>query len=657
MFTVIIAEKELIENIKGYRLFLNSFIDQENVAFCPWNPEAESVAESVPTLVQTVANKKSWRAMIICGEEGLEKKNPFDLVTEEIPGREEGMEDDEFRRLRLEAKVRAYEQAAKQPLTRLVNLLCEAPVVSAGLNHYEDRDPEYAHYQKVMEVQKTVRQGILQGYQLEVDLPQEVLCIARRTFDQQEYDLIGDWSDYYEEEYSRFYDRNLYLNKMRYLIFDILPRSHKNYSFDYLRFLYAALLLSRNEAPPDSLRFNRVYSIECVNDEDSLRSLLRNYDAKLACTREMLESKCVILEEESKEKLSDREAETLYRGRIAINVPMNPFFDREVMLFDHSETGLATDCPADEDYQWSGFFRRAMKALQKYFKMARRSLKIASEQFHDYNSMDNRKVCGLTPFQLEDLKEFVEEEERGMVETATSPIHDTERYYKRLHAEDKAICNKIETRMTRVTTVLLGLGALILYLIGYVPLLISNNNNGGTFAMSSLICFGGVGLLAVIAFVCLFFLRHSLKQLYRRYNSAMLGVHNDVSESCRAYGKYLSHACNMMRGYSALNYYEEHDHPALLRGRLLKKHISDITRAQEVIREVFGSYAEDADPDSITQAEPYPFDFERAVDYDYPVPFTKGISRTIEFMQPGYYVEIPVDFVKQIVLRREELYD
>ena len=55
--------------------------------------------------------------------------------------------------------------------------------------------------------------------------------------------------------------------------------------------------------------------------------------------------------------------------------------------------------------------------------------------------------------------------------------------------------------------------------------------------------------------------------------------------------------------------------------------------------------------------ESYPYDFSRPVDFPYPIPYSDGMKSQIEFMQSGSKVQIPVNFVKRITVRREELYD
>ena len=57
------------------------------------------------------------------------------------------------------------------------------------------------------------------------------------------------------------------------------------------------------------------------------------------------------------------------------------------------------------------------------------------------------------------------------------------------------------------------------------------------------------------------------------------------------------------------------------------------------------------------QVGAYTYDFTRTVDFSYPVPYTEGMRRQIEFLQPGSTIQVPVDFINRITIRREELYD
>ena len=56
-------------------------------------------------------------------------------------------------------------------------------------------------------------------------------------------------------------------------------------------------------------------------------------------------------------------------------------------------------------------------------------------------------------------------------------------------------------------------------------------------------------------------------------------------------------------------------------------------------------------------ANSYPYDFTRPVDFHYPLPFELTKNTHIEFLEKGNMVEIPVDFIQCMRVRREDLYD
>ena len=690
MFTVVIAEKEHIDSIKEYSAFLKPFINEKQVAFCQWKPAARSLAEAVPSLSRSVSTKNEWRAIILCDNSGLKLKNPFEPVTYLAPEpehitaeqaeAEEAMEDDlplteeeelllqkdkleaiyspELRRYMervQKAKFAAFDQAAEQPLTRLVTYLCEHPTVTGGRNRASD-DPEFAEYVAEIQRKAELRQQIINGEKLDITLPAEVICVARRTCTDAEYDIATAWTPHLETEYSRFYDWNLYFDKMRYLVFDLLPENHRNYAFDYLRFLYALMLLANNELPAGAVQPNRVYRFDCENDEDSLDRLLSLYDAKLALTGELLEEKIAAIRDKQKQRLTDQEAEQIFCSNISVPVSVDGSFDSRAMLVNPHRFGLSGDCPAVEKDVWSDQYDTSRKTLQKYLKQPRRAVKRSAADMLRLNRVESDKVQYLNEFQLEDVQEHIHNEELQMVRTETGSFADIRRYEEPMAEADGRIRKKIATRMPKKTTLALGTVVLLVFLGGFLPLLLSNRSEPESLKYALLLMVSAVGIMAVVAFGCLISLRGGLRRLLLDFNGVMNGIKNDVNDNLRRFSKYLSHACNVMRGYSALKYRQENGDPDTHQIRVYQKHISDIVGTREELRAVFGTYMTgQLDPEK--QVQEYPYDFSRPADYPYPFPYTEGDGRLIEFMNRGSFAEVPVDFVKRVTLRREELYD
>ena len=133
LFTVIIAEKKHIEAIREYDFFLKPFLRTDQVVFCQWDTEARTLEEAVPELVSAVDRRSEWRLIVLCDAAGIGQKNPFDRVHYVPPQREEDDEDSYLLRC-FRAKISAYDKAAQLPLTFLMTHLCQAPLISGGVD-------------------------------------------------------------------------------------------------------------------------------------------------------------------------------------------------------------------------------------------------------------------------------------------------------------------------------------------------------------------------------------------------------------------------------------------------------------------------------------------------------------------------------------------
>lgn len=673
MFTVVIAEKTHIDSIQEYKVFLKPFIDDARVVFCEWRPEEMTLADSVPHLTDAVARQKEWRAVVLCDGAGMEKKNPFERVEFTPPAYQPLTETEDIElllqhrqnyldQLKTE-KFRAFEQAVRQPLTRLMTHLCEGPLLTRNKNSRvaEHMDPvdrlDYLEYQEESWKKQELREQIIAGEKRTISLPVEVVCVARRTHTQQEYDINTSWQPHEDIEYSRFYDWNLYFDKMRYLVFDVLPEGHPDHEFDYIRFLYAMMILANNDTPTGVLRPNRVFCMNCENDKAALVDLLSLYDAKLAQTDCVLSGKIADVLSTEKPRLSDRDARMIFCSNINVPVTLPADVERGDLFANPSALGLSTDCPRDEYGEWERSYHGARKALHRILKQPRRALKSAAADMRRMNHVDLGKASILNEFQAEDVKEYTGEEELNMVSVETPDLYDVEHYENQMAKENKKVHRKIETRMTRKVTIAVGAAVLALYLVGFLPLLFNNRVDGAQILMALVVTAAGVLLLAAVALICLFCLRGSLQERYRSFNRTMQGISNEIDGSLNQFSRYLSHACNVMRGFSVLNYLERKEDPYAARIRVYKKHMADIKRTREELREVFGGYVVEGagiDPEKI---DAYPYDFDRPVDFPYPIPYNEGMKCQIEFMQSGNTVQVPVKFVKRITVRREELYD
>ena len=678
MFTVVISEQEHIDSLRQFDIFLKPFIDNERIVFCRWHPEGQTFAEMVPDLSAIVGRRTEWRTVVLCDEAGLDQRNPFDRVRFEIPKREEGEEEKDYLLRLRQAKFQAYDTAEQMPLPRLMTFLCQMPIISTGK---DDSDSEEAAAEPEDDIELSRRKAeesfrllraehraeaahkqecrlrILGEETIDFALPTEICCIARRTFCEQESDIRAMWDTHVDYQYSRFYDWNLYFDRMRYLVYDILPQNHQGYTYNYLEYLYAVLLFAGNELPAGSLRSDRVYCLECENDERSLRKLIVSYDEKLRATEERLDAEIQTIASAAKPHLTNQEVAAAFCTPVNVPVSFDEETDRSGLFADKKEYGLTFNCPSNEELTWESAYLQAENSVHRLMKQPRRSLKKAVSNFHSLDLVDAERAEYLDSFQMEDVEDFVDRTEAGLVSINTVDLYDGTVFHKMMEKEDKAVRREMEKRMTRRMAIGLGAAVLVLYLVSMIPLLLGNTEDPSSLVLSLSLAGVALAVLALAGVICLICLRHGLKSCLEHFNGVMDGIVRQLEGAMTQFSNYLGSVGSVMRGKAALNYFQEHEHSDVLQIRVRKKHKQDIRRCREELRGIFGAYLTDASFADPLLTEPYDYDFGRSVDFDYPVPYTEGTSRPIEFIQPGHSITVPVEFIKRITVRLEALYE
>lgn len=672
MFTVIIAEKEYLQKIEEYKLFLKPFLSSPDLVMCEWDTDKKGISEMVPALAKKVGRRKDWRAIIICDEKGIEQQNPFDLVDYQIERYNgpihaqvgDGNESDispeyrDYLEREHQKKLQAYEQAAQNPLTRLVTFFCDAPSVTKE-NHAEfiKNDPGYVRYIAENKRKQTLRARIISDEVVETMQPTEIYCIAKRTYHSAAEEFETVWSSHTELEYSRFYDRNMYFDKMRYMVFDILPKVQQGYEFDYIRFLYATLLLGSKDIPSGSLAHERVYRLECENDEAALCRLLQSYEYKMDVTKDDLLQKIKDIRGKKPRTLSDKDVQQIFSAKPVVPAKVESDFDPNSLYADYSQFGLANGCPQDEAITWDGQYKKSQKSLNKLLKLSRRAMKQVVRESRDIQE-DLNDALLLNEYQIEDVQERINTQEMEMLRTSLTNLYDEKAFLNELDKENKKICNKIEERMYRNSTIIIGLLSALAFLLGFVTLFYSNaESTAFNFASNLTITGLSLGTFLVAAVIVLFFLRRALVSKLKDYNNEMSDISNRVSGAVAQYSKYLTHMNNVRCGYAVLDAIERRHSPDVGKTILYKKHIGDIEAAKENVRRVFGQFMEENVPFDKSNILPYDFNYDRPTDYVYPVPYSAETSCTITFIHTGTQTNVPVDFVKSLVVRREELYE
>ncbi len=696
MFTVLIAEKEHIDAIQqNNKLFFEPFLESKELAFCYWNPAGQNLQDSVPGLLDAVGRKKDWRAVIInnCTEKTSKMRNPFDIVDRSAidaliapdrqPADGEAMSDweeswKEYYEALSAAKKAVYESALENPFQKLTTWLCFRPedyIHNDVREHQDVHDwamemigndelkPSYKlemlerdQYKRELRMKESIRRDFIGETYLNIAYPAEVYCISPRAAENNYFDPESYWTIHQENEYSPFADRNMYFDRMRFMVFDMLAQSHRDFRTDYIRFLASVLIFISNPIPGSAMQARRLYQLESETDDAPLCTMVTSYDKKLSSTYDVIENEMDKIRSEIPGELTDKAAAELFCTPHDVAVLLDDSCEPDKVLAE-KDYGLFYDSPEDEHHKWNRDYNASGKALAYIAKQQTRSVKKSVIQAHSSSEISDVNVSRLTPLQIDDIRDYTNAAEDEMVASIPSDVADISEYTQRLSKESENVKKAIRRRMTRKTVVILSAICLGLYLICFMPFLFANGGTTQTVTTAVALSGGMVGFLAVVMLVTLIFLRTTVVNAVRDYNNVAQECINDIQSTMKRFSKYLSATCNVRRGHAVQNYAEKNLDEYTKSLRIRKKHQEDIRKRRAQLAEDYADYFGDRTYCDETMCRPYDYDFDQKTEYAYPAPFLAGDCRQIEFISSGNYVTVPSSYVTRILVRMEGIYE
>lgn len=514
-------------------------------------------------------------------------------------------------------------------------------------------DPEYTECLIENTRKNKLLKEIADNFSMRDKLPTEVLCLSQRTFAFEKVKHDIKWKKKDETSSSRFSNYNLYSEKLKYILFDVISRDNKQYKFDQIKFLCFLLVVANNDIPKGLINANNVYCAKIDFNVGIVTKICENYISKLKSTQFLLKDIEKQLDSERETSVDNRTAQRLFESDIQIPVKISGETDESELHVEYKGIGLATDCPGDESSYWSAQYREINKRFIRYLREPRRAVKSAvSEDLRSNNLIDDDRSLLLSENQVEDVKFHLAEVEQKIVEAKTTRLFDTKQFADQIQKADKEVKRGISQRMTKKKTWFVGLTAVLAYFIGFLPLLLSSLNTTKSFVFSLALTGIMLGLFLIVGFIFLFTLRRRLVNRFKHFNYVMSGICNHINSALGQFSHYISCVCNLMRDFSVL---KKRDSAVTRTKRILAYHDLQITEQVKRIYEMFAKYV-DFSRIHIKQCDPYDYDFTVLREYEYEMPCVQ-MKQRIEYLQPGNEITVPVDYVESIKLVREELYD
>ena len=540
MFTVIIAEQEILDMFEEFRMFLNPLLNNKDVAFCTWNRNADTLEKMLPDIYDKVTFRKEWRAVIV-NNNNTDTLNPFDFTgyADDIkPGNESDWDAIARRR---QARFDCYKKALDNPLTKLTSALCGTPVfnsviedkkiyqgiLSGNLKLYEymldcqlkalnltekaawadkyqrnnltrfvddddidtlvdniqngrtkdivnmisaDRiinfislignadpfysDPEYTECMVENTKKAEMFDDVIQNFTFKDKKPSEVICVSPRTFDCSQHNDNSGWNEEDESNYSNFCEYNLYNDKLKFILFDLLSSDNKQYLFERIRMMCFLLILAGNSLPHGVAAPRRVYRAEFEFDSKAIENTCTEYISKLKATSMLIKEQFNSAKDEIEEHLDRHTFTQLFESDVAISVDASEY-SRSDLFAKGSYVGLSSDCPKNEKAEWDDEYRAVSKRFAKYLKEPRRAVRAAvNNDFRRNSRIDDDRALRMTASQTEDIEERLSSEEQAMVELSTTRLFRNTEYKKEIEEAGRAITDSVSQRMSKVKTML-----------------------------------------------------------------------------------------------------------------------------------------------------------------------------------------------------------
>ncbi|MBR3996450.1 MAG: hypothetical protein IKI97_14380 [Clostridia bacterium] len=696
LFTVLIAEKPYIDAIRlENKLFFEPFLENKELSFCYWNPQGQNLQDSVPDLIDTVGRKKDWKAIIIhnCTDEQAKQKNPFDIVDSsdlkdliepsQNPMADQDWDDWEelwksYYNLLIANKEEVYKRSLALPLQKLTTWLSFRPA-DFVLNDTQEKDDihewalhelsqgevnplvrlerlERDEYRSELKMKEMLRREFVGDNTLGIAYPKEIYCISKRTSENGFFNPEAYWNTRSKNEYSEFCDRNMYFDKMRFLVFDLLPEKHKDFRCDKIRFLSTLLVFATNIVPGSTMEARRLYVLECENDDTPLFTLTTSYDKKLAATYEVIDNEIDRIYGEIPGELTDKVAESLFCSPMNVEVKLDENCDFDA-LYPEDDFALIPSSPEAEVENWEESYKGVLKSYGNIIRQQRRSVKKGIDKLNLSSELSEANISRLTPFQLDDIGDYTENAENEMVASLPPDLAEASKYEEMMREKADKVKDVLEKRMSKTAAIVVSAIILLMTLMLYAPFIVSNLSSSETIATSLGMLGVILAILAVALVITLIVLKLPLREAVKDFQSTMHSVVDEINDGMRRFSRYFSLTANVRRGYKIKRYAAKNLDEYTKSIRIRRKHQEDIRKKRAELEEMYPEFIGDSKYYENTMIQPYDYDFDKKVEYEYAAPFLAGFCRNIDFLEKGNHVEVPSGYITDISVRMEEIYD
>ena len=634
MYTVVIADKAMMDRLTDYRVLFEPFEKEGQLDFCYWEPERFDI-DALPSLRSLIDNRLRWRALILINP--LSADNPYDFPEACAPTPSAG-----------------ERTVSDHPVVRLTQLLggmrryvtveADAPAEPAP------EDPAVVatpfHFQT-----HAVPDALQTKLRLPVRPPESINLLAMRDIANRD-DWTAtqkSWNLTLEQNASAFWERCEYPDSCRFMVFDVAEDFDALLETDVFRWWMAVLTFAVNQFTPSSLQAYRLYRLNVQLDDQKLRRTLEKMRAKMLSLTAILDQRRALVENDN--------ANATDSGLPALDVTIPVSFSGLVntcQSMDLRQIGFTSDSPGREEAVWSQWEQSAYENLHEALKLPRRTLERASAQARAETALPDETLPPFNDQVLEDLQERVEKREVKVVSNQINALLLGASVREELSGDAERVRGVLRTRFSSRAlqgSVAVLAAALLPFSLRYLL------DNAAANPASILIVVGYAVLMALVLWITLLVLRRRLTSAIRAFERHVDAIVQRIITSAKSSGEYLSDVCSFMRGNALLN--------ALLRSR--RENADEELPARRHRRRI--AYMLEL-CDAWSHRFAIPLDekpaISGAVSFDYGIPPAKNTAYRFSDRSSGGSIPIdrsgataaaPYDFIASLELTREEVYD
>ena len=246
MYSVLIQSKKTLDSFEQFTPIFTDAVSQSKIGICQWMEAGKTVETALPELINLVAGKEEWRAVIVRLEDDAPMAafpaapdNPYDFLINAQPA--DGV------------------QESPVPLVRLTQMLGGVPAPQVRFERQlveQTGKPKQVVYLPSVDPEDEERyRELSERYHLNAKPPAEILLLSVRMLEEdQKPEVRRAFVQPLETRSSEFWKRNAYPGRCRFACFGMRRQGVMERNEDLFRFWTCVMLLSTNDLDAGTLQ-------------------------------------------------------------------------------------------------------------------------------------------------------------------------------------------------------------------------------------------------------------------------------------------------------------------------------------------------------------------------------------------------------------------